>query len=246
MSGFSRNDPNIAMLEHVAVRLGVELCRRVVFVGGAAAGLLITDLAAPTIRRTDDVDIVDPALVLEEFQRLEAQLRAMGFEHDHSSDVICRWIIDGVSVDIMPSREEILGFTNKWYPLGIETSVPYALGNGMEIRVIRAPEFIATKLEAFHGRGGGDYLSSHDLEDIISVIDGRDSLLFECQDSKSNLRGYLGEQFDALLKIPAFLSAIPGFLPPDPASQERVESLLRKLQALSYLLASGGDHDPLP
>ena len=37
----------------------------VVFVGGAAAGLLITDLAAPTIRRTDDVDIVDPALVLE-------------------------------------------------------------------------------------------------------------------------------------------------------------------------------------
>ena len=155
MSGFSRNDPNIAMLEHVAVRLGVELCRRVVFVGGAAAGLLITDLAAPTIRRTDDVDIVDPALVLEEFQRLEAQLRAMGFEHDHSSDVICRWIIDGVSVDIMPSREEILGFTNKWYPLGIETSVPYALGNGMEIRVIRAPELIATKLEAFHERGSG-------------------------------------------------------------------------------------------
>lgn len=236
MNVFIRNDPNIAMLEHVAVRLGVELCRRVVFVGGAAAGLLITDLAAPTIRRTDDVDIVDPALVLEEFQRLETQLREMGFENDQSSDVICRWLVDGVSVDIMPSREEIYGFANKWYPLSIDTAVPYVLANGMEIRIIRAPEFIATKLEAFYGRGRADYLSSHDLEDIISVIDGRHSLLAECQDSNSDLRRYLAEQFDALLKTPAFLGAIPGFLPPDPASQERSESLLEKLQALSRLL----------
>lgn len=55
MQVFNANDPNVVMLEQVARSLGPELCRQFVFVGGAAAGLLITDVAMPTIRRTDDV-----------------------------------------------------------------------------------------------------------------------------------------------------------------------------------------------
>jgi hypothetical protein len=31
---------------------------------------------------------------------------------------------------------------------------------------------VATKLEAFLKRGGGDYIASHDLEDIVTVVDG--------------------------------------------------------------------------
>ena len=235
MSNGKRVDPNLAMLGHVAARLGVELCQRVVFVGGAAAGLLITDLAVPTIRRTDDVDIVDPAVVLEEFQDVEARLRMLGFENDSSSDVICRWLVDGISVDIMPSRKEILGFANKWYPLSIQTAETHTLANGMMIKVIRAPEFIATKLEAFYGRGEGDFLASHDLEDIISVIDGRKTVLFECQNSNYQLRQYLGEEFADLLTTQAFINAIPGFLPPDPASQGRVENIMESLRQLSNI-----------
>ncbi len=55
MQVFNPNDPNVAMLEHVARSLGPELCSQLVFVGGAAAGLLITDLAMPPIRRTENV-----------------------------------------------------------------------------------------------------------------------------------------------------------------------------------------------
>ena len=52
------NDPNVLMLDIVAQRLGGVLCKQVVFVGGAVAGLLITDPAQPAIRPTEDVDLV--------------------------------------------------------------------------------------------------------------------------------------------------------------------------------------------
>ena len=48
---------------------------------------------------------------------------------------------------------------------------------GLRIRVVTAPYFVATKLEAFRGRGRGDYISSHDLEDLLAVIDGRDVIV---------------------------------------------------------------------
>lgn len=51
------NDPNVQMLDVVAQRLGDELSSRLVFVGGAVAGLLITDPAQPSIRPTEDVDL---------------------------------------------------------------------------------------------------------------------------------------------------------------------------------------------
>jgi len=52
------NDPNIALLNIVADHLGDVLCEEVVFVGGAVAGLLITDPAMPSIRPTEDVDLI--------------------------------------------------------------------------------------------------------------------------------------------------------------------------------------------
>jgi len=32
---------------------------------------------------------------------------------------------------------------------------------------------LATKLEAFRGRGKGDHLLSRDLEDVVTLIDGK-------------------------------------------------------------------------
>ncbi len=50
------NDPNVVLLELVASRLGEALRSELVFVGGAVAGLLVTDPAMPAIRPTEDVD----------------------------------------------------------------------------------------------------------------------------------------------------------------------------------------------
>src|SRR2546422_949442 len=46
----------------------------------------------------------------------------------------------------------------------------------LAIRLVTAPYFIATKYEAFIGRGRGDYLASHDFEDLMAAIDGRPEL----------------------------------------------------------------------
>lgn len=230
------NDPNIVMLDRVAQRLGLELCEGMVFVGGAAAGLLITDLALPAIRRTDDVDVVTPTQALAEFHQLEEQLRLRGFEQDTRPQApVCRWLVEDITVDIMPTIEEVLGFTNRWYTLSVATAQVHELPSGIQVKVIRAPEFIATKLEAFYGRGQGDHLFSHDMGDIISVVDGRDSLIAECQDSERQLREYLALQFQTLLKTPAFLDALPGHLPPDSASQQRLPLLHTLLEQLAAL-----------
>ena len=53
-------DPNLGMLERIAAALG-PLRERVVFVGGSATGLLITDPLAAAIRVTKDVDVIGPA-----------------------------------------------------------------------------------------------------------------------------------------------------------------------------------------
>lgn len=194
------NDPNVVMLELVARRLGPDLCSKFAFVGGAVAGLLITDPANPPIRSTEDVDIVAEVLALSGYHRIEKALRERGFSQDMSADApICRWQVEGVTVDVMPTMEEILGFSNRWYPLCVSTAEPLELPSGVAIRVIQAPVFIGTKLEAFHGRGGGDYLFSHDLGDILSVVDGRDSLVNECAQMPQELRDYLAEQFSIFL-----------------------------------------------
>lgn len=230
------NDPNRVMLDRVARRLGPELCEQVVFVGGAAAGLLITDLASPGIRRTDDVDVITPAQALEDYHVLEGKLRKLGFAADMRPQApLCRWIVEDLTIDVMPTREEILGFTNRWYVLGVATAQTLELPSGVRIKVIRAPEFIATKLEAFFGRGKGDFLFSHDLGDILSVIDGRDSIVTECVESVRSLREYLALHFSTLLQKSAFMSALPGHLPPDPASQARLPQLISTIRQIAQL-----------
>lgn len=113
MRPLNPNDPNVVMLELVAQRLGAQLCSEFAFVGGAVVGLLITDPANPPIRPTEDVDIVAEVLALSGYHRIEAALRERGFTQDMRPEApICRWQVDGVTVDVMPTDENILGFAN--------------------------------------------------------------------------------------------------------------------------------------
>lgn len=230
------NDPNVVLLERVAERLGARLREDLVFVGGAVAGLLITDPALPAIRPTEDVDLIVEVLTLADYHRIEKALGKQGFAHDLSADApICRWRVDQLAVDVMPALEQILGFSNRWYPLALATAVPVALPSSVVIRLVPAPVFIATKLEAFAGRGNHDYLFSHDLGDLLAVLDGRATLITECRQSDARLQTYLRDWCARLLGTPAFLEALPGHLPGDAASQERLPDLIGKLQSLAEL-----------
>ena len=227
-------DPNLDRLRLVADALG-DLVREVVFLGGAAVGLLVTDPLASPPRATADIDvIVEVATSIEYTSRLGDELRARGFLEDSSEGApICRWTLGGVPVDIMPIREDVLGFANRWYGAAMRSAFDLVLASGLRIRVISAPCVVATKLEAFRSRGAGDYLASHDIEDVAAVIDGRASIEDEIALAESEVREFLQAEIGALLGRKAFLDALPGHLPGDPASQARLPSLLRRLRAIA-------------
>jgi len=142
----------------------------------------------------------------------------------------------------MPTVKDILGFANRWYPLALQTAELVTLPSGMSIRLISAPVFIGTKLEAFKDRGKDadgrpDFLGSHDLEDIITVADRRPALLGECHAATPELRAYLAAEFTALFANPEFEQALSGHLPGDAFSQQRARPLANTLRQLSTLSA---------
>ena len=232
---FRRDDPNLPILTLIAKSLGT-LCDSLVFVGGCATGLLLTTPRAQAIRATQDVDVVVHAVSTADYYAMEKAVESRGFKHDLSPEApICRWVLQGVALDLMPSQPGILGFHNRWYPLAIETAAQIKLPNGMDILLITAPVFVATKFEAFHGRGNNDYLASHDLEDIITVVDGRPELVQEIEQADGELRRYIATEINALLEDRNFLMALAGHLPGDVASQARLPELLRRMRAIGNI-----------
>lgn len=177
------------------------------------------------------------ATVLREYHAVETALKARGFVQDMSVDApICRWRIGTLTVDVMPMEKTVLGFANRWYPLAVATAQPFSLPSGKEIKLIIAPVFVATKLEAFKDRGKGDFLFSHDLGDIIAIVDGRESLLDECKEAAPELKAYLQLKFTELMNNASFRQALSGHLSPDAASQSRLTLLEEKLNGLVDLV----------
>ena len=219
-------NPNLLILTRAVDQLG-ELADEMVFLGGCATGLLITDPAAPPIRVTKDVDAIVQVVSRADYYRLSDKLRAKGFKEDTSDDApICRWVSDQVILDVMPTDTQILGFGNRWYTPAVAHAVSVQLPSGKPIRMVSAPYFLITKLEAFDGRGKGDYLGSHDIEDLIAVLDGRPSIIEEVKQSEPDLVKELSDRFQGLLQDARFVESVSGHLLPDASSPARVGVVL--------------------
>ncbi|MGA2019831.1 MAG: hypothetical protein ABSH02_04515 [Candidatus Sulfotelmatobacter sp.] len=224
-------DPNLAQLLAAAGKLK-PLLDQIAFVGGCVAGILITDPGAAPVRATLDVDVIVEAASYFKFTALEQQLRQLGFRESKAEGApICRWVNGDLLLDFMPTDPAILGFSNRWYGPALATSQRVSIG-AHEIRMITAPYFLATKFEALRGRGRNDFRMSHDLEDIVTVIDGRPELVGEVDLAPADLRKYLSDEFRALLSNLDFREALPGHLLPDFASQQRLGLVLRRMNQL--------------
>ncbi|MFH0900355.1 MAG: hypothetical protein V2A73_06980 [Pseudomonadota bacterium] len=228
---------NVDLVLHVARRLG-HLVERVVFLGGAATGLLITDPGAPPPRPTKDVDVViEVASTVEYMGQLRDELRSLGFNEDTEEGApLCRWIIEDVKVDVMPTSGDVLGFTNRWYGAALAHAVRFEVATGLAVRLVTAPYFLATNLEAFSGRGADDFAASHDLEDFLAVVDGRPGIEGEVARADAEVRCYLAQKIGELLEDTRFLDALPGHLPGDIASQARLPSLTDRLRRLATMV----------
>ena len=225
---------NLPLLEDAAAKLK-HLLPEVVFVGGSTLDLLVTDQGSAPIRSTYDVDVI-VAADYADYSAFCDRLREVGFENDtRPSAPLCRFLHGDLMLDVMSNQEEALGFSNRWYDGAIQTATPASLPSGKVIRLIAAPFFLGTKMEAFYARGENDYYMSHDLEDFIAVVEGREQLLQEFAGAPDDLRKYLAGATSKLLGDERFLDALPGYVPGDAISQLRVSIILERLQAMTPL-----------
>ena len=81
--------------------------------------------------------------------------------------------------------------------------------------------------------GGGDVFASHDIEDIVTVVDGRPEIVEEVAGADAQVRSFISSEIRSLLDNPDFVDALPGLLPPDASSQARQRILGERLRALS-------------
>ena len=127
-----------------------------------------------------DVDVIVEVGSWGEYALLQERLREKGFHEDMEEGApLCRWVVEGIRVDVMPTSEEVVGFSNRWYGPAMKAAQTFKPDDQITIRLVTAPYFVATKLEAFIGRGHDDYLASHDIEDLVAVVDGRPELAHE-------------------------------------------------------------------
>lgn len=217
------------------VRLLEPVLDELVFVGGGAAALMITDPAAAGIRPANDVDAISNLTSYAMYAALATRLRACGLDVDTSDGApASRWRHGDAIIDIMPTERSVLGFSNSWYLPAIASAEPVTIA-GLQPRLVAPPYFLATKLEAFHGRGHADVVTSSDLEDIVMVVDGRPQLLDEVARADQPVRQFIASEVGDLMRNRRFTDSLAGFLHPDRASQARRSLLAERLKAIAAL-----------
>ncbi|WP_346283232.1 hypothetical protein [Bradyrhizobium sp. BRP22] len=180
------------------------------------------------------MDLIVDLVGYSDWAELQVQLREKGFAESQDDTVICRMRLGDLKVDFMPDDADILGFSNRWYAKGIATAVTCPLTDTLDIRCLTPELFIATKLEAYLGRGQGDLFTSRDLEDILLIIDGRPEIVAEVLEADEDIRQFIAEQFAALLGNPEFDYFLEGNIR---GPEGRVDIVKKRFIALS---AGGG------
>lgn len=205
---------SIELLENAAGALE-GLVEEVAFLGGAAFVLWISDPAAAPFRPTKDVDVIVEVGSRVEYYSFGERLRERGFEEDSDRALMCAWRHrpSGLLLDVMPTDEAILGFSNDWYASALAEAARRTLPSGAEIRAVTPPFLLATKIAAFRGRGKGDYLASVDFGDLIALIDGRPELTDEVRAASEKIRAHLSGSFRAMREEVMFDSGVRGALP---------------------------------
>jgi len=230
----------MGMIEDAILKLDAKLSSsnlHYAFLGGSVLSLLVTDSSAAAIRVTKDIDVMVNVRTRKDFRTAERTLEALGFRHDTREDApICRWVCDGVTVDVLPIRQEVLGWNSRWFEEALAAPMTIICG-GREIKVVSAPYFVALKLEAFEERGQKDFLGSTDFEDVICLFNGRESIVDEIA-SCDALRVGLAAKFSEYLESPELDDAVEGFVQTESNPENRKRCIVERFWKVAALSAS--------
>jgi predicted nucleotidyltransferase len=226
--------PNPGALRAVADRLD-ELKLNYAFVGGSVVNLLLDDPYFLPARPTDDVDVVLEVVTTERYSAVEERIRRLGFEHDTREGApLCRWVLGHLTVDIMPTDGAHLGLNTTWFKEALSTATEQEIDN-TRLKLVSPAGFLATKYIAFLDRGKSDYYASQDLEDFVTVVDGRENIVVDVDQAPVEMRRFLIDAARTLTSTAEFDEALPGQLPPDSASQQRLPKLRKKFREIAAL-----------
>lgn len=217
----------------IALALG-ELNEYVVYVGGAVVSLYIDDPSAEDVRPTKDIDISLEIATLGELEALRKKLIQKGFFQSHEDDVVCRFHYSDIKVDVMATKTIGWAPGNPWFQAGFDKSQNINL-DGIEIKVLPFPYFLASKLSAFYDRGGKDPRTSHDFEDIVYILNhtsNTDDLIFG-SDKKVQL--YLKEAFLKILDDTILQEAVIGNLYYE-NQMARFDKIIDKLKEITNVI----------
>lgn len=197
------------------------------FVGGATTALLVDPAAASGARQTEDVDFVIDISVAGDYHQFENRMRQLGFQNDKSPEApICRWKLPYLGteliLDAMPPDEKILGFTNRWYRDTIKTAWILELRPDLKVHMVDPVYFLATKFEAWLGRGQND-IYSHDLEDVFYVLEHRTGIDLQVYNASAEIKQYLAEKCRMLLIHPGLDNNLPGLVNSVPLVRSRIK-----------------------
>lgn len=190
---------NIVRMKAVGLALK-DLKQDYVFVGGATVALYATNSElASEVRPTDDVDVIVELATYRGYSELDERLRSLGFQNDILSGVICRYIIQGIIVDVMPTDPQVIGFSNRWYPDGFATAQEIKLDNETTIKIFTLSYFVASKWEAFKGRGKNDYRTSKDFEDLVYIIENVDDFIEQLKNGPEQVLEWLKKEIEPVM-----------------------------------------------
>ena len=182
---------NLALVAQVAKGLK-ELNDKMVFIGGAVISLYTDDPSADEIRPTSDIDMTINLANYAEWAKMQERLAELNFYPDPQGQSICSYKYQDIAIDIMPAEDSSIGISNQWYKPGFKNLQKIQLEKeGVEINILPAAYFLATKLEAFIDRGKNDFYGSHDFEDIIYLIDNRSTIVSEILKADEEVKHFI-------------------------------------------------------
>lgn len=130
----------------------------------------------------------------------------------------------------MPTDTKVLGFSNIRYEDGFKHSIEKTV-DGLIIKTFSLPYLLASKIEAFKGRGKGNFLLIHDIEDIVTLFDGRSLIADDLKTAKVDVFKYLRLEFSNFLSSGGFESAIEAHISDRQNTVARKNIVLERLKS---------------
>lgn len=188
-------EANLAAIQLIATAID-DLNDEAVYVGGAVIGFY-ADPDAEDSRPTKDVDFFLEITTPLELETVREKLTMCGFKQTPEDAILCRFRYHDIKVDVMSTKAIGWAPANVWFEKGMNHTLTARVSDTISIRMLELPFFLATKFAAFNDRGK-DPRTSHDMEDIVYVLDSNSNWETEIENAITDVKKYLKEQLQNL------------------------------------------------